>query len=203
MGKTPLKTVLKNFLDHFHNLETSLQESSNAVRKLAGSTRIPPLSLYAQEFLKLKELTEFLKSDPSCPMIEGNSDVNKKKNRYKDILPCMTFGLTLIQSHTRNTYLLADDNSRVVLSEYPGVPGSDYINANYVRGSSGNQRAYIASQGPLPDTLVDFWRMIWETEVLVIVMACNEKESDKYKCERYWPEEDEKNLQYGNITGLQ
>lgn len=42
--------------------------------------------------------------------------------------------------------------------------------------------------GPLPNTLVDFWRMIWETEVTVIIMACNESESGKYKCESYWPQ---------------
>ncbi|KAL3260966.1 hypothetical protein MRX96_046209 [Rhipicephalus microplus] len=82
--------------------------------------------------------------------------------------------------------------------EYPGVPGSDYINANLIKGASGS-RAYIASQGPLPTTVMDFWRMIWECEVQVIIMACNEKESGKYKCERYWPNEGEKK-QYGNIT---
>ena len=81
------------------------------------------------------------------------------------------------------------------------MPGSDYINANYVRGSSGNPRAYIASQGPLPNTLVDFWRMIWETEVLVIVMACNEREAERYKCEPYWPAKPNEKQQYGNITG--
>ncbi|KAK5637712.1 hypothetical protein RI129_000127 [Pyrocoelia pectoralis] len=122
-----------------------------------------------------------LKSDKNYPMAEGVTDVNRKKNRYKDILPY--------------------DNSRVILSEYPGVPGSDYINANYVRGSSGNQRAYIACQGPLPNTLVDYWRMIWETEVLVIVMACNEREAGKYKCESYWPVNTDETQQYGNITG--
>lgn len=101
------------------------------------------------------------------------------------------------------TYLifLSDDHSRVILSEYPGVPGSDYINANYVRGSSGSSCAYIASQGPLPNTVVDFWRMIWESEVVVIVMACNEREAGKYKCECYWPEENDGEQQYGNITG--
>lgn len=95
---------------------------------------------------------------------------------------------------------MTDDKSRVILSEYPGVPGSDYINANYVRGSS-NQRAYIASQGPLPNTLVDYWRMIWETDVLVIVMACNEHEAGKHKCEPYWPQKVDEKQQYGNITG--
>ncbi|EEC03265.1 protein tyrosine phosphatse n18, putative [Ixodes scapularis] len=69
---------------------------------------------------------------------------------------------------------------------------------NSLQGASGS-RAYIASQGPLPTTVMDFWRMIWECEVQVIIMACNEKESGKYKCERYWPSEGDKK-QYGNIT---
>ena len=76
-------------------------------------------------------------------------------------------------------YIL-DDCSRVLLSEFPGIPGSDYINANYIRGASGS-RAYIASQGPLPSTISDFWRMIIEAEVQVIVMACNERESGKVR----------------------
>lgn len=200
MGKVPLKVVLKSFLDHYQKLETSVEETTAAVKEVAktGRSTPPPLSLYAQEFLKLKELTESLKNDPSCPMIEGHSDVNRKKNRYKDILPCKY--LQLFDANVDISFF-TDDNSRVILSEYPGVPGSDYINANYVRGSSGNQRAYIASQGPLPNTLIDFWRMIWETEVLVIVMACNEREAGKYKCESYWPVNTDEKQQYGNITG--
>jgi tyrosine-protein phosphatase non-receptor type 12/18/22 len=98
-------------------------------------------------------------------------------------------------------YSNEDDHSRVILSEYPGVPGSDYMNANYVRGSSG-LKSYIAAQGPLPNTVVDFWRMIWESDVTVIVMACNEREAGKYKCESYWPQDNEERQQYGNITGI-
>ena len=75
------------------------------------------------------------------------------------------------------------------------------MNANYVKGASGSPRAYIASQGPLPNTLVDFWRMIWEADVSVIVMACNEREGGKYKCESYWPQDSSEPQQYGNITG--
>jgi len=89
----------------------------------------------------------------------------------------------------------------VTISEYPGVPGSDYINANYVKGSTGSTCAYIASQGPLPNTVVDYWRMIWECEVTLIIMACNERESGKYKCEVYWPQTSDEEHQYGNITG--
>lgn len=72
------------------------------------------------------------------------------------------------------------DASRVVLNEYAGVPGSDYINANYIRGASGSP-AYIASQGPLPNTVNDFWRMVVQCEVQVIVMACNEEEAGKVR----------------------
>lgn len=52
------------------------------------------------------------------------------------------------------------------LSEIVGIPGSDYINANYIRGASGSQ-AYIASQGPLAHTVTDFWRMVVECDVQV------------------------------------
>ena len=92
MGKVPLKTVLRNFLEHYHKLEASSREKSNAPKeyKQSGRETPPPLSLYDQEYIKLKELTESLKSDPTYPMNEGQSDVNRKKNRYKDILPCMT-----------------------------------------------------------------------------------------------------------------
>ena len=66
----------------------------------------------------------------------------------------------------------------MVLSEYAGTAGSDYINANFIRGASGSP-AYIASQGPLPHTVNDFWRMVVECEVHVIIMACNEDEAGK------------------------
>lgn len=90
MGKSSLRNVLKNFLEHYEKLEASLVQSRKAIKEYAESGRStpPPLSLYAQEFLKLKELTESLKNDVNCPMIEGHSEVNRKKNRYKDILPC-------------------------------------------------------------------------------------------------------------------
>lgn len=90
MGKAPLKTVLKNFLEHYQRLETSSRDKAVAIKefKTSGRNTPPPLSLYDQEYIKLKELTESLKSDESYPMNEGQSDVNRKKNRYKDILPC-------------------------------------------------------------------------------------------------------------------
>lgn len=131
---------------------------------------------YVNEFRFLKEFSKSLKKD-KANFIEGER--NCGKNRYKDILPF---------SHTR-----------VFLNQDPFKFHSDYINANFVRGSTGSPKTYIACQGPLPCTLNDFWRMIWECNVSVVIMACNEIESDKPKCEIYWPDNIGASQFYGDI----
>ncbi|KAF3861017.1 hypothetical protein F7725_001272 [Dissostichus mawsoni] len=68
-----------------------------------------------------------------------------------------------------------NDQSRVVLSLLTADTDSDYINASFIKGGSSDCR-YIASQAPLSSTLTDFWRMIWQHDVKVIVMACREVE---------------------------
>lgn len=75
MGKVALKHVLKNFLNHFETLESR--------RKLNNED-----DLYHKEFQSLKELTESLKKNPDYSCSKGLEDVNIRKNRYKDILPC-------------------------------------------------------------------------------------------------------------------
>lgn len=158
----PLKTILQNFLNHVETLEAARDEGEDQ---------------YEKEFQALKGFSDDLKTQEEFSSSEGDKEVNRKKNRYKDILPF--------------------NYSRVFLSEYPGVPGSDYINANYIKGASGSN-AYIASQGPLPHTVNDFWRMVVEREVQVIVMACNEQEAGKHKCECYWTQDtDPPSKQFG------
>lgn len=135
-------------------------------------------SSYSLEFKFLKDISKKLKED-KANLHDGELEVNSRKNRYKDILPF---------NHTR-----------VILSGDLQVPGSGYINANYIKGPSGSPKAYIACQGPLDCTLDDFWQMIWECNVSVIVMACNEIESGKPKCELYWPQQLNTSQSYGNF----
>uniref|UniRef100_A0AAY4D8W1 protein-tyrosine-phosphatase n=1 Tax=Denticeps clupeoides TaxID=299321 RepID=A0AAY4D8W1_9TELE len=78
-----------------------------------------------------------------------------------------------------------DDCSRVKLSVQNH--NSDYINASYMTGYGGIGRQYIAAQGPLPGTVNDFWRMVWEQRSLGVVMVTNCTEAGKVKCEQYWP----------------
>ncbi|XP_038235992.1 tyrosine-protein phosphatase non-receptor type 22 isoform X3 [Dermochelys coriacea] len=134
---------------------------------------------FANEFLKLKRQSTKYRSDRIYLTAASEQPENIKKNRYKDILPF--------------------DHSRVELSLITSDKDSHYINANFIKGVYG-PRAYIATQGPLSTTVLDFWRMIWEYEVLIVVMACMEFEMGKKKCERYWVEVGNSPLQCGPFT---
>lgn len=61
-----------------------------------------------------------------------------------------------------------------------GVPGSDYINANYIDGYR-RQNAYIATQGSLPETFGDFWRMVWEQHTANIIMMTKLEEKSRVR----------------------
>ncbi|XP_028043721.1 tyrosine-protein phosphatase non-receptor type 9 isoform X1 [Bombyx mandarina] len=87
----------------------------------------------------------------------------------------------------RYTDVLCYDHSRVLLSQTdPDDPTTDYINANYVDGYK-QKNAYICTQGPLPKTFGDFWRMVWEQGTVVIVMTTRVMERGRVKCGQYWP----------------
>ncbi|XP_071993738.1 tyrosine-protein phosphatase non-receptor type 22 isoform X2 [Engystomops pustulosus] len=122
---------------------------------------------FANDFMNLKRQSAKYKTDQNYTTWAAEKPENFKKNRYKDIFPF--------------------DHSRVELSLITSDEDTDYINASFIKGVYG-PRAYIATQGPLPSTLVEFWRMIWEYNTGIIVMACMEFEMGKKKCERYWAE---------------
>lgn len=65
---------------------------------------------------------------------------------------------------------------------FTGIPGSDYVNANYIDGYR-KQNAYIATQGSLPETFGDFWRMIWEQRSATVVMMTKLEERSRVRRE--------------------
>jgi protein tyrosine phosphatase len=87
--------------------------------------------------------------------------------------------VTVISYHvttkfSRQKLIFLDEHSRVKLNSVEGLLGSDFVSANWISGETpGTDRAYIASQGPLQHTVEDFWRMVKEQNVKVIVMLSN------------------------------
>ncbi|XP_071342873.1 protein tyrosine phosphatase receptor type Fa isoform X3 [Trachinotus anak] len=122
--------------------------------------------LRANDGLRFSQEYESIDPGQQFTWEHSNLEVNKPKNRYANVI--------------------AYDHSRVILTSVDGVPGSDYINANYIDGYR-KQNAYIATQGPLPETLSDFWRMVWEQRTCTIVMMTRLEEKSRVKCDQYWP----------------
>ncbi|XP_050968505.1 receptor-type tyrosine-protein phosphatase T isoform X14 [Labeo rohita] len=122
-----------------------------------------------------KEEYEGLAEGQTAPWETAKKDENRNKNRYGNII--------------------AYDHTRVRLQLLEGDPHSDYINANYIDGYH-RPRHYIATQGPMQETVRDFWRMIWQENSASIVMVTNLVEVGRVKCVRYWPDETEV---YGDI----
>ncbi|XP_039408542.1 receptor-type tyrosine-protein phosphatase eta isoform X3 [Corvus cornix cornix] len=124
---------------------------------------------FAEEYEELKS------AGVHQPKFAAELPENRGKNRYNNVLPY--------------------DISRVKLSNQSSGTG-DYINANYMPGYN-SKKAFIAAQGPLPNTIDDFWRMIWEKSIYSIVMLTKCMEQARTKCEQYWPDKQPKS--YGDI----
>nr|XP_012423795.1 PREDICTED: receptor-type tyrosine-protein phosphatase T [Odobenus rosmarus divergens] len=142
-----------------------------------------------------KEEYEALPEGQTASWDTAKEDENRNKNRYGNII--------------------SYDHSRVRLLVLDGDPHSDYINANYIDGYH-RPRHYIATQGPMQETVKDFWRMIWQENSASIVMVTNLVEVGRHpaehtvgnatlgraaspgmvKCVRYWPDDTEV---YGDI----
>ncbi|XP_055030835.2 phosphatidylinositol phosphatase PTPRQ [Misgurnus anguillicaudatus] len=128
---------------------------------------------FQEEFAELpKFLPDLATSDADLPW-------NRSKNRFTNIKPY--------------------NNNRVKLLSEPGMPGSDYINASFVSGYL-CPNEFIATQGPLPSTVADFWRMIWETGTRTIVMLTQCFEKGRIRCHQYWPEDNKPVTVFADIV---
>ncbi|XP_049605932.1 receptor-type tyrosine-protein phosphatase N2 isoform X2 [Syngnathus scovelli] len=89
----------------------------------------------------------------------------------------------------RSDAALAYDHSRITLKAENNHSGSDYINASPIMDHDPRNPTYIASQGPLPSTVADFWQMVWESGCVVVLMLTPVSENGVKQCHRYWPDE--------------
>uniref|UniRef100_A0A4W3IKG1 Protein tyrosine phosphatase receptor type N2 n=1 Tax=Callorhinchus milii TaxID=7868 RepID=A0A4W3IKG1_CALMI len=130
---------------------------------------------YMEDHLKNKnrlvkewEALDAYQAEPNNSSVAERED-NTHKNRSHQVLPY--------------------DNSRVTLKTESSLSNSDYVNASPIMDHDPRNPAYIATQGPLPATVADFWQMVWENGCVVIVMLTPLMENGDQQCHHYWPDE--------------
>ncbi|CAM4890035.1 unnamed protein product [Rotaria socialis] len=159
-----INTMIENAIHEPNILRRDIKPAFNSPYKPLNSVEFltKTQSEIRQEFRKL--------SNPSAKDTHAAKDErNLDKSRYRDVLP---------GEATRVKLQPDDDGDR-----------NDFINANYVSGYHDQEKAYIFTQGPLQTTLKDFWRMIWQENISIVVMTTNVRESGTVKCYPYWPDQ--------------
>ncbi|PIC40280.1 hypothetical protein B9Z55_011679 [Caenorhabditis nigoni] len=84
----------------------------------------------------------------------------------------------------RYTDVRCIEETRVILKNHE----RDYIHASWMRMPGKDQTTYITTQGPLPETLTDFWHMIYQEKISYVLMLCTLFEGGVEKCVLYYPE---------------
>ncbi|XP_060132119.1 receptor-type tyrosine-protein phosphatase eta [Zootoca vivipara] len=164
-------------------------------RRKGGKNNQVPFTQLESKLFKVEDFESHFKkqkADSNCGFAE----------EYEELRPVGTnqprFAAELQENKAKNRYnnVLPYDISRVRL-QIQNHPTNDYINANFMPGYN-SKKEFIAAQGPLPNTVQDFWRMIWEKKIYTVVMLTKCIEQGRTKCEEYWPNKQSKS--YGDIT---
>uniref|UniRef100_A0A2K6V8G6 Tyrosine-protein phosphatase non-receptor type n=1 Tax=Saimiri boliviensis boliviensis TaxID=39432 RepID=A0A2K6V8G6_SAIBB len=114
----------------------------------------------------LIQFEQLYRKKPGLAITFAKLPQNLDKNRYKDVLPY--------------------DTTRVLLQG-----NEDYINASYVNmeiPAANLVNRYVAAQGPLPHTCAQFWQVVWDQKLSLIVMLTTLTERGRTKCHQYWPD---------------
>ncbi|KAH8370251.1 hypothetical protein KR093_002762 [Drosophila rubida] len=169
-----------------------------------------------------KEFWDLPPNHQEKPMVFGS----QTKNRYKTILPNEHSRVLLESEATELLNLKQQHQQSGLMPPPPPQAGGEelnkaalmvnedlpYINANYIKGPDYVSKCYVASQGPLPNTIFEFWLMVYQntqryirrcvdggssphvdkSHILQqyyqkIVMLTNFTESNRNKCAVYFP----------------
>lgn len=189
--------VIKDKLNSQNTIEetadsASLELPDDDGKTSASSTWEDSLHTDAEGGMSLEEFIVHLKNT-------GRKGLYEEYAKIKGTAPDGTFDASRLksnQSKNRYTDVLCYDHTRVKVAPKQSEPESDYINANFVDGYK-QKNAFISTQGPLPKTYEDFWRMIWEQQSLIIVMTTRTMERSRHKCGQYWPKDEGSEEMYG------
>lgn len=152
------------------------------------------------------DMNSILASELANIYMEKHRDSDYGFQREFELLPDRFNDRTTRASDAReniykNRYpdIKAYDQTRVKLAQVDSIAGSDYINANFVIGYK-ERKKFICAQGPMDNTVCDYWRMIWEQRLELILMLTNLEEYSKTKCAKYWPDKTEGEKVFGDFS---
>ncbi|KAK7792967.1 hypothetical protein R5R35_007615 [Gryllus longicercus] len=146
---------------------------------ICGVTEVPARNLHSH-------IQKLMQNEPGENITGMELEFKKLSNIKADSSRFISANLACNKHKNRLVHILPFESTRVCLTPVRAVEGSDYINASFIDGYR-YRAAYIATQGPLPDTTEDLWRMLWEHNSTIVVMLTKLKEMGREKCHQYWP----------------
>ncbi|XP_060537066.1 tyrosine-protein phosphatase 69D [Cylas formicarius] len=190
--------ILHRYTKQAHAQPLEMITFRTSLRNLRGRQRLVSLNP--------PDMTPISKSELVSAYIEHHRDSDYGFQQEFELLPDRFSDRTTRASDSKeniykNRYpdIKAYDQTRVKLSQVDSIAGSDYINANYVLGYK-ERKKFICAQGPMDTSVNEFWRMIWEQHLEMILMLTNLEEYSKTKCAKYWPDKMDGEKIFGKIT---
>ncbi|CAH1153419.1 unnamed protein product [Phaedon cochleariae] len=190
--------ILHRYTKQAHAQAVEMITFRTSLRSLRGRQRLVSLNP--------PDMCPITKSELISAYIEHHRDSDYGFQQEFELLPDRFSDRTTRASDSReNVYknrypdIKAYDQTRVKLTQVDSIAGSDYINANYVLGYK-ERKKFICAQGPMDTTVNEFWRMIWEQHLELILMLTNLEEYSKTKCAKYWPDKTDGDKIFGDIT---
>ncbi|KAL3867982.1 hypothetical protein ACJMK2_040823 [Sinanodonta woodiana] len=179
---------------HFANITSD--EGVNVIETDADNGCYENIQNIRRNDIKIEDLFEFV--------LQRRSKSNLYEEEYRQATRSITKSKDVamqVENKAKNRYkgMVPYDDNRVKLHVWDADIETDYINASFIDGFNRSQ-SYVAAQGPMENTLSDFWRMIWQLNTSKIVMLTNLTEGSGRKCVQYWPDEGSVAVDFGKIS---